>query len=119
MTHLWEDLDKIEHITSGNLPGFAYNSAGHVVLTNDTTIDHGFNHDRKMVHYYNPEEDQIFEHHQMDFSKKSGEHPIHSAASLQQTRSTDYGNPADIINTQQEEPSTFDPDEGGAIAPES
>ena len=59
------DADHIENITQGNLPGFTYNSEGHVILTNDTTIDHGYNHHRKVVHSISPS-GGVVEHHQLD-----------------------------------------------------
>ena len=72
MRSLWHDgtidADKIEHLTQGNAPGFAYNSEGHIVLVNDTTIDHGFNHNRNIVHTYSQNVGEV-EHHQTNFTK--------------------------------------------------
>jgi hypothetical protein len=48
------------------MPNFAYNSAGHVVLKNDLTIDHGNNFYRHVVNYVSPT-GEVTEHAQMDF----------------------------------------------------
>ena len=87
MHSLWHngtlDADKIENITQGNMPGFAFNSAGHMVLQNDTTISHGFNHNRKIVQYYDPETNRGIEHHQMDFANAVSKHMPKSVAEIQ------------------------------------
>jgi hypothetical protein len=74
MRSLWHngtlDADKIEMITEGNAPNFAYNSEGHVVLVNDTTIEHGFNKNRNIVHSYDVDVGNV-EHHQMNFAKEA------------------------------------------------
>jgi len=86
MHSLWHngtlDADKIENITQGNMPGFAYNSEGHIVLRNDTTIDHGFNHNRKIVQYYDPQTDKGIAHHQMDFANAVSKHLPKSVAQI-------------------------------------
>ena len=58
--------DDIANITQGSMPNFAYNSAGHVVLKNDLTIDHGDNYFRHVVNYVSPA-GEVTEHSQMDF----------------------------------------------------
>ena len=74
MKSLWHngtlDADKIEQITQGNAPSFSYNSQGHIVLVNDTTIDHGFNHNRNMVHSFNDSQHQVT-HSQLNFAKEA------------------------------------------------
>ena len=57
--------DDISNITQGSMPDFAYNSAGHVVLKNDRTIEHPNNFYRHVVNYVSPSGD--VQHSQMDF----------------------------------------------------
>ena len=41
--------DEISNITEDVMPGFAYNSQGHIMLVNDNQINHGFHHNRNIV----------------------------------------------------------------------
>ena len=51
------------------MPNFAYNSAGHIVLQNDLTVDHQYNHNREVVHSVSG-----VEHTQLDFAKATQEY---------------------------------------------
>ena len=66
--------DFIHNITNSNMPGFAYNSAGHIVLRDDKTINHEFNHNREVVHTFDTSgSGAIVEHTQLDFAKEAQE----------------------------------------------
>ena len=62
--------DHIENITQGVMPGFAYNSQGHIMLVNDNQINHGFNHNRNIVNSVSStgSTEQL---HQMNFQKEA------------------------------------------------
>ena len=57
--------DDFANITGGKMPSFAYNSAGHVVLRDDKTIDH-HNHNINVVNYVSPG-GEVTQHTQMKF----------------------------------------------------
>ena len=57
--------DDMANITSGKMPSFAYNSAGHVVLRDDRTIAH-HNPNQHVVNYVDPNTGTVTEHHQTD-----------------------------------------------------
>ena len=65
--------DQIHNITQSNMPNFSYNSAGHIVLQDDLTIDHQFNHNREVVHSIDPT-GATTEHTQLDFQKVAAEY---------------------------------------------
>ena len=67
------DLDTIENITQGVAPGFAYNAQGHIILQNDNQIEHGFNHNRNIVHSILPSgsRNATVEVSQMNFQKEA------------------------------------------------
>ena len=65
--------DQIHNITQSNMPNFSYNSAGHIVLQDDLTIDHQFNHNRAVVHSIDST-GATTEHTQLDFQKVAAEH---------------------------------------------
>jgi hypothetical protein len=65
--------DQIHNITNSNMPGFAYNSQGHIVLRDDKTIDHSFNHNREVVHTFDTSGQVASEHTQLDFAKEAQE----------------------------------------------
>ena len=57
--------DDFANITGGKMPSFAYNSAGHVVLRDDKTIEH-HNHNINVVNYVAPS-GEVTQHTQMKF----------------------------------------------------